>query len=56
MDADLSVDNMDLVPVLGANFPAGASYMDMTYFAQDVVSDDFLLFNYGPRENMKRYG
>lgn len=33
MDADLSVDNIDAATVLGANFPAGASYLDMIYFA-----------------------
>jgi len=56
MDSDLSVDDLDGAAFLAANFPAGASYLDMAYFAQDVVSDEFPLFNYGPVENMKKYG
>jgi|LauGreDrversion4_2_1035121.scaffolds.fasta_scaffold454319_2 hypothetical protein len=32
MDADLTVDNMDLVPWRNANWPAGSSYLDMVYF------------------------
>ena len=56
MDADISVDDIDAAAVLGANFPAGASYLDMVYFAQDLVSDEFPLFNYGPVRNMKKYG
>jgi len=56
MDADLTVDDLDGATFLAANFPAGASYLDMTYFAQDLVNEGFPMFDYGPVENMKKYG
>ena len=55
-DSDPSVDNMDRFNVFLASFPVGTSYQDMTFFAQDVVSEGFRQFNYGEVDNLKLYG
>lgn len=55
-DSNPEVDNMSRYAEFLSNFPAGSSYQDFAFFAQDVVSDEFLQFNYGPVENVKRYG
>lgn len=55
-DSDPSVDNMDRFNVFMSNFPAGSTYQDLVLFAQNTLNDDFRQFNYGERENIKRYG
>jgi len=54
-DIDTEVDNFDKFPEFLSNFPSGTTFQDLTYFAQDILNDDFLQFNYGPRENERKY-
>lgn len=55
-DSDPSVDNMDRFSEFLYDYPAGSSVEDLIYFAQDVNSDGFHYFDYGPIDNQKLYG
>lgn len=45
-----------MLPVILAHTPAGASTHTVIHFAQGINSDKFRRFDYGIKENMKRYG
>jgi lysosomal acid lipase/cholesteryl ester hydrolase len=47
---------MDRFSEFLADYPAGSSVEDLILFAQDVQTEGFMRFNYGERENLKRYG
>lgn len=55
-DSDTSVDNMDRLSEFLYDFPAGSSIEDVIYFAQDVNSEGFNKFDYGPIDNQRIYG
>lgn len=55
-DGDTSVDNMDRLERMLVDYPAGAPYQNMVFFAQMSTNDNFYQFNYGPIENRRKYG
>jgi len=48
--------NATLLPVIMGHTPAGASTMQFLHFAQEVNSGKFRQYDYGRKENKKRYG
>lgn len=47
--------NMTWLPVILANNPAGTSVRTVAHYAQEVESGKFQHFDFGSRENMRRY-
>lgn len=47
---------MDRFEVFLANFLVGEGYQALVNYAQDVVFNGFRRFNYGPIENVSKYG
>lgn len=45
-----------MLPVLNAHSPAGAASRQMIHFGQNIRSGLFRRFDYGPVENLDRYG
>lgn len=49
--------NATLMPVIFAHTPAGTSTRTVVHYAQEIQEKgNFQNFDYGPEENMKRYG
>ncbi|XP_055678088.1 lipase 3-like [Lutzomyia longipalpis] len=48
--------NRTLIPLFTSNVPAGASFKSGIHFLQLSKSGHFRPFDYGPAENMKKYG
>lgn len=49
--------NATLMPVIFAHSPAGTSTKTVVHFAQEIQENgNFQYFDYGERENIKRYG
>ena len=55
VDSDPDVDNMSRLGVFLKDVPAGNGYLASIFYAQDAATPDFLRFNYGPIDNMKKY-
>lgn len=49
------VDNPKLLPVAAANVPSGQSYRCFVYYAQMINTGRMALYDYGKKENKKRY-
>ena len=47
---------MERLNVFLKDFPSGQGYQGLAYYGQDVVTEGFKFFDYGPVENMKVYG
>lgn len=48
--------NSSRLPVYVGNNPAGTSIYDVEHYCQMVLSDKFQKYNFGPEENLRRYG
>lgn len=48
--------NSTLLPILAHHIPEGTSILNILHFGQMVESGQFQAFNFGPRENLRRYG
>lgn len=48
--------NRTRIPVYIGNNPAGTSIFDVEHYCQMVLSGNFQMYNYGAKENLKRYG
>lgn len=48
--------NHSLTPIVAHHIPEGTSILNVLHFGQLVSSGEFRAFNFGPRENLKRYG
>jgi hypothetical protein len=57
-DADPKIDNTSRYDVYMSNLPAGAGYRNLVHYAQliDYNRECFVRYDYGKRENQKRYG
>lgn len=54
-DALPESDNTDRIPVFLGHFPKGASLKDFLHFTQLMNSKKFQQYDYGTKENLKRY-
>nr|XP_018906015.1 PREDICTED: uncharacterized protein LOC109036313 [Bemisia tabaci] len=48
--------NRTLLPVILGHTPAGASTKTLVHYAQEIASAKFRPFDYGPEENLVKYG
>lgn len=48
--------NVTNLPVIYGHTPCGASAKQFAHYGQGIVSGEFKKFDYGPTENLKRYG
>lgn len=48
--------NHSLTGVIAHHIPEGTSVLNVLHFGQMIVSGEFRSFNFGPRENLRRYG
>ena len=55
-DADPEVDNLDRLDVFIKDLPAGQGYQSVVFYAQDVLQEGWRLFDYGPIQNLQKYG
>ena len=55
-DADTSVDNLERFDVFLKDYPSGQGYKGIVYYAQDSLDVGMKRFDYGPVENMEKYG
>mmetsp|Transcript_64761 Transcript_64761/g.75299 ORF Transcript_64761/g.75299 Transcript_64761/m.75299 type:complete len:397 (+) Transcript_64761:27-1217(+) len=55
-DRDPSVDNIERMNVFGSHYPASTSFRNVLHWKQSIISGNFSMFDFGPAENMKRYG
>lgn len=49
-------NNDTLTPVIAHHIPEGTSILNILHFAQLVSSAQFRAFDFGPKENLRRYG
>lgn len=49
-------NNNSLTPIIAHHIPEGTSVLNVLHFAQLIESGQFRAFNFGPKENMRRYG
>lgn len=45
-----------MIPVILSNTPAGSSTKQIIHFAQGITSGDFKQYDFGKKENLKKYG
>ena len=55
-DANIEVDNMARLNVFLKDFPSGEGYQNLVWYAQSILKQGFKRFDYGPIENLKKYG
>lgn len=48
--------NSSLTPIIAHHIPEGTSILNMLHFGQMAESGQFRSFNFGPEENLRRYG
>lgn len=48
--------NDTITPIIAHHIPEGTSILNVLHFAQLVVTGQFKSFDFGPMENMRRYG
>lgn len=48
--------NHSLTPIVAHHIPEGTSVLNVLHFGQLVASGEFRAFDFGPRENLRRYG
>ncbi|XP_034241809.1 lipase 3-like [Thrips palmi] len=48
--------NATVFKILFGHYPSGASFGQLLHYVQILVSGEFKMFDYGPRENLARYG
>jgi len=48
--------NNSLTPVVAHHTPEGTSALNLLHFGQLIASGEFRTFEFGPRENLRRYG
>lgn len=48
--------NHSLTPIIAHHIPEGTSILNVLHFAQLIGSGQFRTFDFGPRENVRRYG
>lgn len=48
--------NHSLTPIVAHHIPEGTSILNMLHFGQIINSGEFRSFDFGPEENMRRYG
>lgn len=48
--------NQDILPVIFAKEPAGTSTKTVIHYAQQIKSNAFQQYDYGPKDNLKYYG
>lgn len=48
--------NHSLTPIVAHHIPEGTSALNILHFGQLIESGEFRSFNFGPRENLRRYG
>uniref|UniRef100_A0A6G1SDP3 Gastric triacylglycerol lipase n=1 Tax=Aceria tosichella TaxID=561515 RepID=A0A6G1SDP3_9ACAR len=49
-------NNDSRTPIIAHHIPEGTSVLNVLHFAQLIESGQFRAFNFGPKENMRRYG
>lgn len=54
--SNLKRANHSLTPVVAHHIPEGTSVLNILHFAQMIESGQFRAFDFGPRENTKRFG
>ena len=55
MDADPSLDNYQRYDVLIGHDPSGTSSQNMFHWRQILLSGEWKMYDYGQKQNMKRY-
>lgn len=45
-----------MIPVILSNTPAGSSTKQIIHFTQGITSGDFKQYDFGKKENLKKYG
>lgn len=53
---NLKRTNSSLTPVVAHHIPEGTSVLNLLHFGQMIQSGQFRTFDFGPRENIRRYG
>lgn len=53
---DYKFVNADLLPVIYSHFPTSASVLQFVHYVQTYISGRFCPFDYGPSENLIKYG
>ncbi|XP_058981581.1 lipase 1-like isoform X2 [Musca domestica] len=53
---DVETTNTTMFPTIVGHFPAGCNLKQISHYMQLIDSDRFCQFDYGAKENMKRYG
>ncbi|XP_026763237.2 lipase 3-like [Galleria mellonella] len=51
--SELNVTNL---PVIYGHVPSGASVKQLAHFGQEILSGEFRQYDYGPKENKRKYG
>lgn len=49
-------NNDSVTPVVAHHIPEGTSLLNVLHFGQMIEKNEFRAFDFGPRENMRRYG
>ena len=54
-DSDPDINDVTATKVFFGHFPSGSSLKCAEHFTQLALAQNFQRFDYGPKENMKRY-
>jgi pimeloyl-ACP methyl ester carboxylesterase len=53
---NLKRNNNSITPIIAHHIPEGTSVLNVLHFAQMIESGQFRSFDFGPKENVRRYG